>query len=193
MFGRNESRKNVIYKSEDMITWTGPYITNKKIGANSSTVVYNGADDGSGYITWVTRSSPYHYENDTSRAIPVDGKIFEGLVSVTRKASEVWESLTTVSRETEDWPITSQWPDWSILTYLPVHFDGTFSQDSKGNWYLLFGAIEGPLTPTGSPSDKTYSRLGIITSAQGREDSRGFLPAAQENILAEETVRSDSF
>lgn len=206
MFGRNESCEtrdnsdltipvkdrpcvkyynNVIYRSTDMIKWDGPVDTGKSLGANSTTAVYN-----NGAITWITRSSPNHYEKGDLRANKVDGKVFEGLLSTTVDANAVWNLFGSTTTAAERVDLGDK---WQILSYLPVHFDGTFTK-YKGNWFLLFGAIEGPFTPTGSPSGKTFSRLGIMSSADAYYDQK-FLPQpnAATSVLARDVVRSDAF
>ena len=141
---RHKNNDNPVYKSVDLLNWDGPYSSGKRVGGNPSTIVYN-----KGYITWIAASRPYHFENDSSRAIPVDGEIFKGLVTCTADAETIWKKPTT-------------WPEWLILMYLPVHFDGTFVQH-QGHWYMIFGAIEDPLR-IASPGKKGYSQLGIMSS-----------------------------
>ncbi len=144
MIGRRSTGENPAYRSTNLLDWDGPHATGKTIGSNSSTIVYH-----RGHITWIAASRPYHYENDASRAIPVDGEIFKGLVTCTADAEAIWANPTT-------------WPEWSVLMYLPAHFDGTFVWHQR-HWYMLFGAIEDPLR-IASPGKKTYSQLGIMTS-----------------------------
>ena len=141
---RNSKGENPVYKSVDLLNWQGPYGSGKRIGDNPSTILYN-----NGHITWIAASRPYHFENDSSRAIPVNGEIFKGLVTCTASAEEIWKD-------------PSNWPEWSILMYLPVHFDGTFVQH-QGYWYMIFGAIEDPLR-IATPGKKKYSQLALMSS-----------------------------
>jgi hypothetical protein len=144
MVTRRSEGENPVYRSTNLLDWDGPHFSGKRIGANSSTVVYHRE-----HITWIAASRPYHYENDASRAIPVDGEIFKGLVTCTAPAEAIWAAPT-------------QWPPWSVLMYLPAHFDGTFVWHRR-HWYMLFGAIEDPLR-IASPGKKAYSQLGIMSS-----------------------------
>jgi hypothetical protein len=142
---RRANGENPVYRSTNLLDWDGPYFSGKRIGENPSTIVYH-----KGHITWIAASRPYHYENDANRAIPVGGEIFKGLVTCTAEAEQVWANPT-------------KWPDWSVLMYLPVHFDGTFVRHRE-HWYMLFGAIEDPLR-IATPGKKGYSQLGIMSSA----------------------------
>lgn len=141
---RRTGGENPVYRSTNLLDWDGPHFSGKRVGDNPSTIVYH-----RGHITWIAASRPYHFENDARRAIPVDGEIFKGLVTCTGEAEKLWEDPT-------------RWPDWSVLMYLPVHFDGTFTQH-RGHWYMLFGAIEDPLK-IASPGRKAYSQLGLMAS-----------------------------
>lgn len=145
MIGRRTTGENPVYRSTNLMDWEGPFSSGKTIGPNPSTIVYH-----RGHLTWIAASRPYHYENDASRAIPVDGEIFKGLVTCTANAEQIWADPT-------------QWPAWSVLMYLPVHFDGTFVWH-RSHWYLLFGAIEDPRR-IASPGKKGYSQLGLMTAA----------------------------
>ncbi|WP_438480550.1 hypothetical protein [Oleiharenicola lentus] len=144
MICRRSRGENPVYRSTNLVDWDGPHFSGKTIGENSSTILYN-----QGHLTWIAASRPYHYENDASRAIPVDGEIFKGLVTCTADAEAIWADPT-------------KWPAWSILMYLPAHFDGTFVKH-RAHWYMLFGAIEDPQR-IASPGKKGYSQLGIMSS-----------------------------
>lgn len=145
MVCRRQTGENPVYRSTNLLDWDGPHFSGKTIGENSSTIVYH-----QGHVTWIAASRPYHYENDASRAIPVDGEIFKGLVTCTVDAESIWADPT-------------RWPEWSVLMYLPAHFDGTFVKH-RHHWYMLFGAIEDPLN-IARPSRKSFSQLGIMSSA----------------------------
>ncbi len=143
-----------IARSEDMINWDGPYKTNTKIPSNPSTIIFN-----KGYITWLAASRPFHYRNDDSDGIRANGEMFNGIVTKTADAEAIWKN-------------PSSWPEWSILTYLPVHFDGTFVHN-QGHWYMIFGAVEGPMRV----GRKYYSQLGVMSSVNAPGPARdGFLP-----------------
>ena len=118
-----------------------PTMSGKFICDNPIVIVYN-----KGHITWIAASRPYHYQNNSDRAIPVNGEVFKGLVTLTVDAEEIWKE-------------TTRWPEWSILIYLPVHFDGTFV-GHRGHWYMLFGVIESPMRA----GLKHWSQLGIMSS-----------------------------
>lgn len=144
MISRRTTGENPVYRSTNLLDWDGPHFSGKTIGANSSTLVYH-----RGHLTWIAASRPYHYENDASRAIPVDGEIFKGLVTCTADAEAIWADPT-------------KWPEWRVLMYLPAHFDGTFVWHRR-HWYMLFGAIEDPQR-IASPGKKGYSQLGLMSS-----------------------------
>ena len=147
MIGRTRTEQNAVHTSTDLFNWDGPYYTDKTIGGNPSTIVYN-----EGFVTWIAASRPYHYSDSDIHAQLVNGEIFRGLVTCTVEAEALWKN-------------PSYWPEWSILMRLPVHFDGTFV-NYEDRWYMIFGAVEGPPQMTGT-TGKTYSRLGIMTARLG--------------------------
>lgn len=147
MIGRDHTYPNAVHTSTDLFNWKGPYYTDKRIGANPSTIVYN-----KGFVTWIAASRPYHYSNSSVHAQLVNGEILRGLVTCTVEAETLWKN-------------PAYWPEWSVLQRLPVHFDGTFVED-EGRWYMIFGAVEGPPEMSGT-TQKTYSRLGVMSAQTG--------------------------
>src|SRR5690606_14443792 len=117
--------------------------------------------------TWIAASRPNHYRSGEQDGINVNGETFQGLATKTANAEEIWKN-------------PEKWPDWSVLIYLPVHFDGTFV-NHNGLWYMIFGAIEGPM----GVGRKTYSQLGIMSSINAPGPYfNGHLPGwMNENLL----------
>lgn len=139
-------RNGLVYKSTDMLTWTGPYDSGQMINNNPHNAVYHG-----GLIYWLA-ANRVHMGRPIMSAPG-------GFAHQWGDAETLWTNNGTV------------WPGWSDLVSV-ARCEGhpTFFYDEEGSIYANFGFN---LWPTDGGAGHYKSMIGLMSDAQiGMDFSR---------------------